>query len=256
MDKIVKNITIGIRHKRTFKIRDHFGKFIDRILHASDSPFSTTYFPFLDEKTSNSFTLHNKDNEYFQINADDFVVSLKSTNNFQKDILHIKDTVLPFIKKRLFNITEISDISRIGIIFSLEITSKNELNKLISFFTNSNIKSTNDFDMRFSQKIPVSESLVKKNINDYINIIYSLVKDKNKLFINIDYQRYFEPELRDINDFDLNGFIESATATLNNSYNNWLKNYEERKGSIDTQNSTKESSKKTKKKAKEDSNKK
>jgi len=241
MDKIVKNITIGIRHKRIFRIRDNFGKFIDCILHNSESPFSIKYFPFIDEKLSDSVILHNEDNEHFHINTDDFILKLNTTDDFKKSVSHIVDDVLPFIKKRIFNITKIDEITRVGVVFSLEFFSKDKINKLISYFTDKNIEQINNFEMRFTRKLPVDESMTKKGVNDYVNIIYTLVKKKDKMIINFDYQRYFSPELKDINDFDLGKFVESAVNNLKDTYAKWLKNYEEEQAEDNTADSPKES---------------
>lgn len=241
MDKIVKNITIGIRHKRIFRIRDNFGKFIDCILHNSDSPFSIKFFPFIDEKLSDSVILHNENDEHFHINTDDFILKLKTEDDFKKSVSHIVNNILPFIKKRIFNITKIDDITRVGIVFSLEFFSKDKISDLISYFTNKNIEKINNFDMRFTRKLPIDESLTKKGVNDYINIIYTFVNKKDKMLINFDYQRYFSPELKDINDFDLGNFVESAVANLNNTYDKWLKNYEEKQAEDNTKNGPEES---------------
>jgi hypothetical protein len=240
MDNIVKNITVGIRHKRIFKIRDNFGKFIDCILHNEDSPFSIKFFPFIDEKVSDSVVLHNEDGEHFQINTDDFILRLKTRDDFEKNVAYVVDKVLPFLKKRIFNITKIDGISRVGIVFSLEFLSKDKINKLISFFTEKNIESINNFEMRFTKKLSVGESLSKKGVNDYISVIYTLVKKKDKMLVNFDYQRYFKPELKDINDFDLGKFVESAVNNLKDTYEKWLKNYEEEQSEDNSENSSKE----------------
>ena len=243
MNKIIKNITIGIRHKRIFKIRDNFGKFIDCILHNSDSPFSNKYFPLIDEKVSNSVVLHNENNEYFQINTDDFILSLNIEDDLKKSILHIADDILPFIKKRIFNVTKIDDISRVGIVFSLEFFSEDKINKLISYFTEKNIESVNNFEMRFTKKLLVNESLIKKGVNDYINVVYTLIKKKDKMLVNFDYQRYFKPELKDINDFDISKFVNLAVENLEDTYNNWLKNYEEEQKEDNTKDKSEKSRK-------------
>lgn len=240
MDKIVKNITVGIRHKRIFKIKDNFGKFTDCILHNSDSPFSVKFFPFIDENASDSVVLHNENGEHFQINTDDFILKLNTKGEFKKSIAHIVDDILPFFKKRIFNITKIDDISRIGIVFYLEFLSKDKINNLISFFTEKNIETINNFEMRFTKKLSVGESLTKKGVNDYINVIYTLIKKKEKMLVGFDYQRYFEPELKDINDFDLSKFVELAVNSLNDNYTKWLKNYEEEQNEDNSENSTKE----------------
>ncbi|GEM_PF-3945789 len=243
MNKIVKNITIGIKHQRTFKIKDNFGRFIDCILHDASSPFGVKFFPFVDEKFSDSVTLHNPKGEYFQIDSDDFVLVVKNKDEFEKNILNLKNDTFPFIRKKLFNVTKINDIIRVGIIFSLEIKSKKEINKIISYLTNDSIETINSLDMKFSHKKIIGESLTKSAVNDYINVIYSLVKKKDKMLVNVDYQRHFDPFLTDINDFNANRFIDSAVNNLKNSYNEWLKDYEAKSRKDKTEKSSKKGGK-------------
>lgn len=241
MNTQVKSIAIGIRHKRMFKIRDSFGKFIDTILNHPESPFKDKYFPFLDESPQDSVVLHNKDHENFQISIDDLIIKLNNKDDFDDKILYIKDQVLPFIKKRIFGVITISNILRIGIVFSLEIETKDKINEWVAKFTENNIKTANKFELKFSKKIVVEEALVKKGINDYINNIYLLVKKENKLLINFDYQRYFDPELPDINDFNLDKFIDSAVLGLKDTHEKWLNKYEEKQGDDDAKDISAES---------------
>lgn len=82
----------------------------------------------------------------------------------------------------------------------------------------------NDIDLKFSRKFPVPESLTKKNIYDYDNVIFNIIKraDKDELYISVDYQKYFEPFLQSSVGINFQDFAKKANEFNSKNYLNWL----------------------------------
>ncbi len=81
-----------------------------------------------------------------------------------------------------------------------------------------------DINLRFSKKYPTPQAIIKKNINDYHNIIFSAIKKANKkeIFISIDYQAYYDPALESITGMKFPDFVTSMKKYNSDSFLQWL----------------------------------
>jgi len=82
----------------------------------------------------------------------------------------------------------------------------------------------NDINLQFSKRIALPEALVKKDVYDYNNVIYNIIKktDKQELFVSVDFQRLYEPFLEGCSLINLPQFIEQVKTYNKNNVVEWL----------------------------------
>jgi len=84
----------------------------------------------------------------------------------------------------------------------------------------------NDINLQFSKRIAIDEAMVKKDVFDYHNVIFNIIKraDKNELFLSIDFQRIFEPYLERATMIEVDKYLDSMKNYNKNAVTEWLKN--------------------------------
>ncbi|HNV61815.1 MAG TPA: hypothetical protein PKN54_02610 [Candidatus Cloacimonas acidaminovorans] len=225
-NKII-GISIGIRFVRTFRISDISGDIIDNILHCDKSPFDIKYFPKIKENNSREkILLNDETNDYFRINTDDLILSISVNENFDKKINFIQNSVIPYYKETLFKKYKIENIKRIGIIFHHKLDKIEKMNSLVKDLTSEKVSEVNNINLSFSKKLPTTEGMISKDVNNFKNTIYTFEQQSDEIFFNFDYQCYYEPALQDLRDTDIDSIIETSSKYLEeNVYNNWLNEY-------------------------------
>ena len=228
INQYLSGIAIGIRFRPNFSIEDRFGSLVDQILYKKDSYFNPEMFSqflsnpserrLIDEQTGNNLVI-NTSNIILQITFGDKIkVDDMDTINgrFEKDI--INDVMDKF---------EITQINRVGYIksylFKIEELSRVFINQTVG----ETLEGVNDINLRFSKKYPLQESMTKKDVSDYDNVIYSIIKraDRDEIFISIDYQRYFDPTLDKAGQLEFTKFLSSVEHYNSVNYVKWLDAY-------------------------------
>ena len=218
----ITNITVGIRFQRSFRVQDVLGAITDKLLHDESSPLDINYFPRRDQNLS-EMTLKNKNGSYLKVNTDDIIFKHVIDENFDQDFIFIKK-YLKYIRK-LLKKYNIIDITRIGIVYNHEI--KNDQNKFIDAIktiTNNQLTDVDDFSFSFSKKLPDNEGIINKNVYDHKNIIYLFKKISDEvLSLSLDYQKYFDPPLEDLEEELYEKFLNDSKFFLKDKfYNNFL----------------------------------
>ena len=226
--KTVVGVTIGIRFMRTFRLPDMSGEIIDNILNDDNSPFDKKFFPRVNETVAKVKTLFNENGENLKISTDDFILSLKVDENFDEKITFLKDKVLNYFNS-IFDLFTIENIQRIGVMFYCNLPNPKKLNDTVKTITNHSVSDMQTFDLTFSQKKQTMDGILKKGVDDYINIIYTITKDKSNdlLGYNFDFQRFFSPDIMKLKDAKLDNHLDSAVKALEETYQSWIKDYDE-----------------------------
>jgi len=189
---------LGIRFRANFSIEDQLGKIIDKILYSENSFFNPHVFPrvrnlvgkkiLFNEITQDKLHLDNS-NIILEINfIDDSSFGISDMDNILKQF---NEQIIKGIMKDF----TIKEISRIGYIkrylFNLNSLAKSFVDKTIGM----TLEGVNDINLSFSKKIPMAEALIKKDINDFENVIFNIVKkaDLSEIFMSIDFQQYYDP---------------------------------------------------------------
>lgn len=172
----------------------------------------------INEETGDNLKI-NTSNVILEINlGEQFEVeNLKSINErFNKEIINqvMKD----------FKITQIVRVGYIKkYIFEGESFAKLFLDRTIG----NTLSGINDINLTFSKKYPIEEAIIKKDINDYHNAIFNIIKraDRDELFIAVDYQRYFDPFLEGVTQLKFLDFTDVIDNYNSVDYLNWLNLY-------------------------------
>ena len=224
----ITNITIGIRYARSFRILDVAGEVIDDILYSSDSPFGVKFFPKITEDVNRERILFNPETKnVLRINTDDLILRIK-VQDFERDFKKIVDDFIPYFKDEVFQTFKIHKIRRFGVIYSHSLPITKDLNSIISEFSKQNVKEPNNTRLYFSQKLSVPEAQFRKGLNDYFNTIYTFTQIEDELLADLDFQRYFEPNVEDIRDSEPEQCLEDSKKFLTEKFHSWLKNYGEK----------------------------
>ncbi len=212
-NKII-DITIGVRFQRSFRIKDVLGAITDNLVYSEKSPLNE----YFDQQTqSNSeMTLTNEKGSYLRINTDDIVFKhvFEKSKNIEKEFEFL-NKYLKYIK----NIIEkynIAGVRRIGIIYNHKIESdQKKFISAIKSITNSQFSDVDDFSLSFLKKLSEKNGALKKDVNDYENVIYLFRKiSSEELAIGLDFQKYFLPPIEDIENKDFEDFIDDSKKYL------------------------------------------
>jgi hypothetical protein len=226
--KRIVGITVGIRFMRTFRLPDVSGEIIDSILNDSESPFDKKFFPKVNETNGKVKTLFNEAGENLKISTDDFILSIKIDNDFDKKIAFLKDKVFNYFNS-VFDLFTIENIQRIGVMFYCDLPNSIKLNDTVKLITNNSVDEIQTFDLSFSQKKQTIDGFLKKGVDDYANVIYNLSKEKDRDMLSyvFDFQRFFSPDVMKLKDAKLDVHLDSAIKALEEANNSWIKDYDE-----------------------------
>ncbi|MDD5596905.1 MAG: hypothetical protein PHV82_03105 [Victivallaceae bacterium] len=227
LQQYLNGIALGVRFRANFSIEDQLGKITDTILYSRKSFFNTEIFPHVRNSVGKKILINHKTSDTLTIDNSNFILETnfyddmgfntndynKIVNNFQKQI--VKDVMNKF---------GIIQIVRIGLIkrylFPIEALAKTFVDKTIGC----TLDGVNDINLQFSKKMPLPEALVKKDVFDYCNAIFNIIKlsGQDNIFMSVDYQWFYSPFLEKANDIDFAPFIENAEKFNKNNYLNWL----------------------------------
>jgi len=233
LKKYLIGIAIGIRYRANFSIEDQLGKIVDQILYSKNSFFNSSVFPLVYNNLNEKNLVNEKNDDHLTINTSNIVLEINFGSTFQIDDCEtIYDNFKNQIIDGILKTYKITEINRIGIInrylFKIEDLADSFINKTIG----STLEGINDINLRFSKKFTSEDSLSQKDVNDYFNAIFNIIKraDRKELFMAIDYQKYFDPFLPSSSEIDFFKFVERSNAFNSKNYLQWLnKNYGELK---------------------------
>lgn len=226
LEKTITALTIGIRYQKSFRVADITGEIIDTILLDKNSPFDHKLFPRIEVNSAWEQTLYNPETfEYLRINTDDIILSLAVDDNFSQKFNFLHSKVIPFYEGTLFTRHDINNIIRVGIIYSHKLDRSQEFSNKISAIAENKINDPENISISFSKKHVTSEALIRKNVNDYKNTIFSFREMKENLICDLDYQYFYDPAIEDLRDGKLKDIISQSNTYRTDNYYEWLKNY-------------------------------
>jgi hypothetical protein len=219
-------ISVGIRHRRSFRVPEIAGSIIDSIIRDDASPFFKIYTrtdAILDERRENKGRILRDDNNLNSLSIDiDSVILNIATEDLEQTIKKVNDVFLPYVLKNVYKKFDIDNINRIGVVFEYNIVGNP--NFLIQKLTGNIIENVQIFESQFSSKEKDLKSLVMKDLLDYKNYIIAIAVDEENFLSKFDYQFYFLPEIKSVFDIDFEGFFKESTEKLEEKFLKWIKN--------------------------------
>lgn len=225
LDDYLISIAIGIRYRANFSIEDQLGKIVDQVLYSRNSYFTAKVFPLVLNNVNEKKLFNEKTQDYLVINNSNIILEIFLGETFKKS--DIDEVVLKFeqqIIKGVLKDYNVTQITRIGFIkryvFQIEDLAKTFIDKTIG----GTFEGINDINLSFSKKFPVKDALQEKEIFDYDNVIFNIIKksDLSELYTSIDYQNYFLPPLNNANKIDFQSFFGRVRSFNDNNYLSWL----------------------------------
>jgi hypothetical protein len=234
LDEYLIGIAVGIRFRANFSIEDQLGRIVDTILYSSGAFFGPSIFPQV-KSTLGGKILHNeKTRDSLKIDNSNIILEVffGPDNSFRlKDLSAINSAFETHIIRGVMKTFSITQLVRIGYIRRYVF----ELSDLAATFVQKTIGQTlggvNDINLSFSKKLLVPEALVKRQVNDYQNAIFNIIKkaDLDEIFMSVDFQHLYEPFLESSSDIDFRSFTEQGDGFNSSKYLSWLNsNYMER----------------------------
>jgi len=231
LNDYLMGIVIGVKYRVNFALEDQLGKIVDQILYSPNSYFGPSTFPLVYNNVNEKILANDKTPDRLTINNSNIVLEIYFEGEYDiedlKDIYRAYNEVLIDGVLKKYKVTE---INRVGIVnrylFKIEELADKFVNKTIG----STLEGINDINLRFSKKLTSEEGLIKKEVNDYYNAIFNVVKraDKDELFMSIDYQKYFDPFLNSSSEIEFLDFVKKMEGFNSKTYLGWLnKNYGE-----------------------------
>ena len=238
VDKFLVGITIGIRYRHNFSIQDCIGKIADTVLYAEGSFFNENMFPRI--LSVPDLVLDNEDTgDNLQINNTNLILQCNikhprlQVNDRINPTLEIKE--LPEINKRfsqdiinkVMKEFKFRNINRIGYIRRYLFDVDGLPNGFISQTVGKGLGEVRDIDVRFSRKYPTPEAMVKKDVHDYHNVIFHVIKkpDLNEIYFSVDYQAYYDPFIESLSEADFSSFMNSMEEYNNKTFSKWVNQY-------------------------------
>jgi hypothetical protein len=216
---------IGIRFRPNFFIEDQIGRIVDDILYGKGSTFDYKFFPeaaagiggkiLIDKVRGNSLTIDNS-NFIVDLNMADNVVELgvdNLTNAFDEEIIQ-------GIMRRY----RVKEIARIGLVRRYIFDVEQLANSFVAKTIGAGMEKVEDIDLKFSKRQPTSAGMSQRDVFDYDNIIFNVIKQagKREIFVSVDYQRIYSPLLSSVSDINYTSFLLGALAYNKNSFLPWL----------------------------------
>jgi len=229
LDNYLVGIAIGVRFRANFAIEDQLGTIIDQILYSKNAYFNEQVFKYTENHVNQKVLVDNETGDKLTINNSNIILEINFSNKF--GLKDLETVVKKFDSEIIENVLKkhkITQFVRVGYIkrylFDMETLAKSFIRNTIG----STFEGVNDIDLRFSKKFPVSDSLLKKEIYDFDNVIFNIIKraDREEIFMSLDYQKHFIPHLETTSGIEFQDFVDKVNNFSGKTYLNWLnKNY-------------------------------
>ena len=228
LDKYLVSSVVAVRYRQNFSIVDKFGTIIDSILYGKGTFFTPEKFQFVQHtKADEKVLFNNENNNNLKINTSNMILEIFI--NDESDLAYKEAAFRAFDNQIIQDVLKnnrIVQINRIGYInryiFPIKELAENFINKTIG----STIDNVRDINLRFSRKYPIPEAQVKKEIYDYHNSIYNVIKqsDKDEISFSVDFQRYYEPFLESSMLIKFHDFCEKVQMHNQETFLSWINN--------------------------------
>ena len=220
-------IAIGIRYRANFSIEDQLGKIADTILYSKDAFFNQSVFPRATTSAPAKELVNDKTDDRLYIDNSNMILEImfgEDARFKREDLPEILNKFNEQIVKGILKDFEIREFRRLGYIrrylFKIDTLASSFVGKTIG----DTLEGVDDINLNFSKRIPVQEALVKKDVLDYDNAIFTVIKKTafNEIFMAVDYQSFFDPFIPSSGGIKFKAFIEKATRFNSKKYLTWL----------------------------------
>lgn len=192
---LISRMAFGVRYETQFAVMDRSGAVVDAILRASGTPFGPERFPLSQADVNTSLLTDLEDGSFLRISQQDVILQLTIHSRNLNRIDELGDDFDRFVLTPLRKLAGLSGIQRYGVLLTMD-EIKGLKHRPVHHYLSSEFPDANSLAMRFTRRLPADEALVRKDVEDYRNAIYTLREtDEGEVAVSIDYQEYFKPAL-------------------------------------------------------------
>lgn len=212
----IKEVLIGVRHKKNFAIFDKFGEIVDEIVDNPSSSFPKEYFDSISKEGFTRIITNEKTKNYIKITQFDLIYNYNFDNssNLEEDLKKFFDRFNNYIVPSIIEKYNIRDFSRIGIVYTFEFIDMKDYENSLKNVINKNFSNINS--IKFSEKDTTEKGRLYKETNDYINKLYSLSVNNDIPIFSYDFQYYFNPLKSIFKQCSMEKIIEKSKLELKN----------------------------------------
>lgn len=225
LNEHLEGIAFGIKFRANFSIEDNLGNIVDKILYSKDAYFNAEMFPMVHGGGNEKILSNDKKGYTLTINPSNIILDLQLNN--KKDSLDIEEISRRFnadIVDGIMKDYKIVQIQRVGYIKKYLFKIEDFAEKVINSLLYSRFTDVKDINLSFSKKYPEEKALAVKDINDFYNVLYRIIKkiELNEIFISVDFQKIFEPKLENASQIKFPRFIEKVNSFNSHEISKWL----------------------------------
>jgi hypothetical protein len=218
----ITKVAFGIRFGPLWQIGDSLGSIVDAILRGPNTPFGPLTFPHSVEGPTTHNLLNQQTGDSLTITERDVVLSMSKRDTLEA--VHrladqFEDYVIAPIRKRV----ELRLISRYGMLLDFANCADVLRAPLMKLYLGDDSEAR-DIQLRYSRRLATDEAYIRKDVNDYRNLIYTMIQDQESARISFDYQLYFDPPL-DADDWKRRPFayfVDSASRYIEGPFEKWF----------------------------------
>ncbi|MFA6824591.1 MAG: hypothetical protein WCR38_03165 [Bacteroidales bacterium] len=212
----------GIRTIKSFSTEDKLGAIIDEILYSKESAFNPNLFTEVRGNHNTKVLTDSQDRNKFTITQNDFVFDYNIEKNFDDEYQKYLKSYIEILTKNIFKEYSIRNINRFGFIIKSVLSKKDTFIQEVSKIISKNNGDEDSLSLRFNVINKKPLKIGKEVTQDYYNEIISYDKQNSNSPLNffVDYQKYFIPELKIIDDAKPNyeDFCNSAMSKFKKTY--------------------------------------
>jgi hypothetical protein len=226
LKQYLTGIAIGIKFRPNYSIEDNLGEIIDELLYRQESLFNYVIFP----NTSFGFgekILHNSQtNDKLTINKSNIILEINFSDKIPKEKSDsLINEYFKTVTEKIYKIVNIHEVYLIGIVYKYLINDSANFKNIYSNFKEITFGEVEPINFTFTRKVILPESKIKKDKNDYENIIHTILtfpNNENEILLQVDYQKIFYPKLASIVDIKYDDFISKVKYYNNDTFTQWL----------------------------------
>lgn len=222
----ISKTVFGIRFGPLWKIGGVLGAIVDDVLRADDTPFGPLTFPLSEEGPTTHRLFHPKTLDFLTLTERDIVLSMSNKSTLEQ-VEQLADQFATYVLGPIRRHMALRMVSRYGMLLEFANCAEHLKTSLMNQYLGEDADAR-DIVLRYSRRLPTEDAQYRKGVNDYRNLIYTLVQDQNNAAaISLDYQLYLDPAL-DTEDWKrkpFDQFVRHGIAYASGSFESWLKRF-------------------------------
>jgi len=222
-------IAIGVRFRANFSIEDQFGKIVDDILYRKNSSFGPSIFPSVQSAVGGRMLINEGTGDRLTIDNSNFILEMGSSDRMSAaELLRYIEAFDKEIILGVMRAYGVREIMRVGFIRKYIFTVETLAHRFVDKTIGSSLEGVEDINLSFSKKMPTGDAVAQRDVDDYHNAIFNVIKhaDKKEIYMSVDFQRLYLPFLPNVSEMKFSQFISDAEGFNERKFLQWLnKNY-------------------------------